>query len=89
MSTNTEKLKILGKSRLTVRDIRRLCDVGTDRAVMMAKEFKEWFKKEYPTAANLGIPTGLFVKYFGIQESRILKYAEIEKKNADAATSAK
>ena len=57
MSTNTEKLRILGKSRLTVRDIRTLCDVGTDRAAAMAKEFKEWFKKEYPTAANLGIPS--------------------------------
>ncbi len=79
MSTNREKLEILMKSRLSVRDIQTLCDVGSVKAQRMAKDFREWFRDEYPDAADLGIPTGLFVKHFGIQESRIVKYAEIEK----------
>ena len=78
-STNSEKLEVLMKSKLTVRDITVLMDCGTKTASNLAKEFKEWFVEEYETPW-LGIPTGLFVRRYNINENRIIKFAEIENK---------
>lgn len=79
MSTNAEKLEVIIKPKLTIRDICVLMDCGTKTAIMHASEFRAWFEEEYPSSPWVGIPTDLFTALFHINENRIIRNAEIEK----------
>ena len=83
-TSNTEKLEILMKQRLSKRDVAKLLECGNSEALKKADEFREWFMQKYPDSPWYGIPTELFAKRYHINENRIIKFAEIEKKNADA-----
>lgn len=80
MSTNAEKLEVLMRSRLTVRDICILMDCGFPKAKQYVEEFKKWYEEEYPDSPWFGVPTNLFTKLFNIDENRIIRNVEIEKR---------
>lgn len=85
--TNIEKATCLGHTNLRAKDIMILMDCGSKRAVDMAKELREWFSREYGYELyGKQVPTEEFVKYFRYPEKRVLRYAELERKNADALT---
>lgn len=79
MTSNTEKLEILMKPKLTVKDIGKLLGVGNRKASLIATEFRQWYEGEYDSQWY-GIPTGLFVERYNISEMRIMQMAEAEKK---------
>lgn len=80
MHTNEEKLAVLQKSKLTIRDIQVLMDCGSKKAAEKSEEFRRWFEREYKGYSWNGIPTHLFTKLNLIPEGRIEKYAEMERK---------
>lgn len=80
MSTNTEKLEVLMRSKLTVHDICILMECGFPKAKKRVEEFKKWYEEEYPNSPWIGVPTDLFTKLFNIDENRIIRNAEIEKR---------
>lgn len=79
MTSNTEKLEILMKPKLTVKDIGKLLDVGNRKASLIATEFRQWYEDQFDSQWY-GIPTGLFVERYNISEMRIMALAEAEKK---------
>lgn len=79
MTSNTEKLEILMKPKLTVRDIEKLLGVGSRKASAIATEFRRWYESEFDSQWY-GIPTGLFAERYNISELRIMQLAEAEKK---------
>lgn len=74
MSSNQEKLKVLGKSYLTNRDIAILLDIGINQAPAIRREFLA----KHPRLFRGRIPTDLFVKEYEINEKRIIKFADLE-----------
>lgn len=83
--TNIEKAYCLGLQNLRIKDIQVLLDCGTKRAVEAASELREWFKTEYGYELyGKQVPTEEFVKHFRYPEKRVLRYADLERKNADA-----
>lgn len=78
MTSNTEKLEILMKPKLTVRDIEKLLGVGSRKASSIATEFRQWYEDQFDSQWY-GIPTGLFVERYNISEMRIMQLAEKEK----------
>ena len=83
--TNIEKAYCLSLQDLRIQDIQILAECGTKRAVAMARELREWFKSEYGyELRGKQVPTEEFIKYFNYPEKRVLRYADIERKNAAA-----
>lgn len=80
VSTSSEKLEVLLRPKMTLHDICILLEVGHAKARQYADEFRKWYEEEYPDSPWFGIPTDLFTKLFNIDESRIIRNAEIEKK---------
>ena len=76
--TNKEKAEILSKSCLSMKDIRVLEECGHAKASAMANEFHVWFEAQYGYRTfDRQIPTEEFIKFAGINEQRILKYAKL------------
>lgn len=80
MSTNAEKLEVLLRPKLAIRDICILMECGHSKARKYADEFRKWYEEEYPDSPWFGVPTNLFVKLFNIDENRIIRNVEIENK---------
>lgn len=68
--TNAEKVERLSHTYLSIRDICVIMECGTAKATQMRREFLD-NHRGYDR-----VPTELFVKDYGINEDRILAYAE-------------
>ena len=76
--SNSEKAQVLSKSCLSLKDIRVLEDCGYQKASAKAEGFLEWFELQYGYKTyERQIPTHEYIKYAGINEQRILKYAKL------------
>ena len=76
MHTNKEKLSILAKPHLTVRDVQILEACGQQKAMEMIAAFREWFEAKYKQPLyRRKVPTGDFVSWARIDEKRIKEYA--------------
>lgn len=76
MHTNKEKLSILAKPHLTVRDVQILEACGQQKAMEMIATFREWFEAKYKQPLyRRQVPTGDFVSWARIDEKRIKEYA--------------
>ena len=74
LSSNKDKLRVLGKSYLTNRDIAILLDIGINQAPAIRQQFLE----RHPNTFLARIPTYLFVKEYEINEKRIIQLAIME-----------
>lgn len=78
MYTNKDKLAILAKPHLTVRDVQILEACGQQKAMEMITAFREWFEIKYKQPLyRRQVPTGDFVSWARIDEKRIRDYAAL------------
>ncbi len=78
MHSNQEKAAVLSKSCLSMKDIRILEDCGHQKARVRAENFLDWFEEKYGYQTfERQIPTEEYIKFAGINEQRILKYAKL------------
>lgn len=72
--TNLEMLEIISKQFATVEDIQKLCGISKEKAYATMKDIYKGPCERYRT-----VPMHDVVKYFRINENRIIKYAKLEK----------
>lgn len=79
MGINQRRLEIIMKGYATRNDIRFFCKVGSQRANQIYDEIVEEVISEGKTVNKLGISPIRLANYIGLTESKIIKYAEMER----------
>ena len=75
--TIQEKIDILSKQTLKIKDVCILFDCGYQKARKMADQFYIWYENRYGHKPyDNTIPTSEFVMFSGFDEGRVLRYVQ-------------
>lgn len=76
---NTELLAIISKQWANTQDIMKLANCGRNKATQIRQQIEKAINDSGLTTINHLVPMAKVVQALGIDEKRIIKYAEIER----------
>lgn len=79
-TSNKQLLSLISKQWASTSDIMMLAQCGRTKATKIRQEIEKDIESKGLTAINHLVPMSKVIRKLGIDEARIIKYAEIEKK---------